>query len=359
MAITNCSPNIQAKLNELYSIGRYQAPAGAIKMAMSPENGAQVQAKMIRQDGKNSQYSIEYVKATCDTPTDDFDCTGAGTDAGALTECINFSGFNTLGMPTWKNIGIQSLRDLNLTTPLDAFSAHLWDNMQKIKSAVDVAYVTYLCAESGCIKTGVETKTLSLLNALGAPNFGVDSTILADFSDAGFGGIQPLLLGNRQVLKFSNAQGAAGLANSGLNLNQMTRFQTFYDNNVTDATCAPTTPGNDAMLALLPGISNMLSFSNNAGLFASRQSPSRWDNIDPTSLLREGETYLHTVIEDPETGMLFDLNIKYEAGCQKWQYHLSTLYKFLNLPVTGCADSCFNGIVKYDICPETAVDCTP
>jgi hypothetical protein len=66
---------------------------------------------------------------------------------------------------------------------------------------------------------------------------------------------------------------------------------------------------------------------------------------------------MHTVVADPITGHLFDLNIKYEPGCQEWQYQLKSYYKFLNLPLTGCKDNCFNGILKYDICPATAVEC--
>ena len=92
-------------------------------------------------------------------------------------------------------------------------------------------------------------------------------------------------------------------------------------------------------------------------MFASRQNPSRWDNVDPLSLINQGSTYLFTTIEDPATGMLFDLNIVFEPKCKKFQYQVKTYYKHLILDLTGCKDSGFTGIYKYDVCPATAVEC--
>ena len=47
----NCTLNVQAKLNDLYRLSRFQAPTGALEMAFSAQNGAEVQAKMINQNG--------------------------------------------------------------------------------------------------------------------------------------------------------------------------------------------------------------------------------------------------------------------------------------------------------------------
>lgn len=355
----NCTPNIQAKLMDLYRLNRAAKPTGIIDLAFSPQNGAEVQAKMIKENGKNSQYSITYATAECDDPIDcdSFTCSGAGTDAGTLTVCETFNSFSCKAMPAWKNLPIASLRDLGSMEVMDVFAARIWDNIQSLKNAVAVEEITRLCAAAGCINDDIDTRLLKLTNALGAPNFSVDTDILSDFADAGFGGATPLLIGNREALKFKRAFSAAGLNQDGLNLNQMTNFPIFYDKNMTDANCAPGTEGNAVMFALLPGIYNLLSWSENAGVFASRQNPERWDMIDPTRLIQEGSTYSHTVVEDPATNMLFDLNIVYEPKCKKWQYHLKTYYKGFNLPLTGCKDSCFNGIIKYDVCPDVAPTC--
>ena len=351
----NCTPNVQAWIEDLSRLGRFKAPAGIIEMAASAQNGAEVQAQMIRKDGKNSVYSITYANSTCDTPIDcdSFTCDGAGTDDTTLTTCDTFNSFDCKSMPAWRNLAVSNLRDLGSASTKQVFAAHLWDQMQKIKAAIDVEVVTDVCAAAS---TNI-APTLSLLNALGAPNFSVDGDIYADFSDNGFAGITPLLVGNRQVLKFAKAQAVAGMNDGGLNLAAMQRFPAFYDNNMVTANCAPTVPTNDTMLATLPGIVNVLSWSENAGMFASRMNPSRWDDVDPLSLIREGDSYAFTTIEDPATGMLFDLNIVFEPKCKKFQYQLKAYYKTLILPVTGCVESGFSGIIKYDICPATAVEC--
>lgn len=355
----NCTPNIQAKLTDLYNLKRATPPTGIIDLAYSQANGAQVQAKMIQENGKDSQYSITYAAADCTDPVDcdNFTCGGAGTEAGTLTTCETFNSFDCKAMPAWMNLPIASLRDLGSMEVMDVFAARIWDQMHKIKTAVAVEEITRICSAAGCINGDLDTRLLKLTNALGAPNFSVDSDILADFGDAGFGGATPLLLGNREALKFRKAFQAAGLDQAGLNLDRMTNFPIFYDKNIVAANCAPGTPGNGVLLAFLPGVYNLLSWSANAGMFASRNTPEMWDNIDPTRLIREGATFSHTVVQDPASGMLFDLNIVYEPKCQKWQYHLKTYYKGYNLPLAGCKDSCFNGIIKYDVCPDVAPTC--
>lgn len=354
-----CTPNVQAVLNDLYNLGRYTAPAGALEMAFSPDNGAQVEARMVEKNGKHSQYSITYAKGSCDTPADcsEFDCEDPGTDAGPLTACDVISGFDCLGMPTWKNIDISSMRDLGSMNVTQAFAAHIWDQMQKIKDAVDKAYVTWLCTEAGCFATGTDTKTLNLLNALGAPNYRIDSEIMADFADAGFGGVTPILLGNRQVKAFAEVQRNVGIDQSGTLLQNMRRFPAYYDKNITTTACAPVAAGAEVMFGLLPGVANILTWSENAGVFSSRQAQVNWDAVAPTDLLRIDSTYMHTVVQDPVSGMLFDLDVIYNPSCKKFQYRLKTFYKFLNLRLTGCADSCFNGIVKYDVCSNPEPSC--
>jgi len=90
----NCTINIQAVLNDLYSLNRYTAPAGAVEMAFSADNGAQVEAQMIQKNGVRSQYSITYAKGACDTPVecDDFACGGAGADGQPATNTIGGNG---------------------------------------------------------------------------------------------------------------------------------------------------------------------------------------------------------------------------------------------------------------------------
>lgn len=346
----NCTINVQEKLNNLYSLKPAEVQAGSILLAKSAQNGAQVQAKMIQANGKNSQYSITYATPDCTTPVDcaDFSCSGASVADTNLTTCVTFTGFNCVAMPARKKLNISSFRDLGSLENQEVFAQKLFSQMQLMKDQISKNLLVDICT--------VATTATSVLKLLhnNAPNFTAETTILADFMDKGFA-IEPLLLGNRQVMKFGKAQQASGLNSDGLNLNQMTRFNAFYDKNVISANCAPDEVGNDVMLAIIPQIVNLLSWSENAGIFASRQSID-WSNVSIEQLMRAESTYMHTVITDPATGLLFDLDIIYDPACKGLTYHMKSYYKSLILPLQGCVDG-FSGIMKYDICPEGTVTC--
>ena len=354
----NCTPNIQARLSAMSRLGMAAPSSGALALAFSPQNGAEVQAQMVQKNGKNSVYSITYVNANCaavDTCATN-DCSQSATDSGSLTTCTTFNSFDCYASH-WEKIGISTLRDLGSETVTNAFAARLWGQMNKIKDKIDIALVAALSTGAGYVQDGAATRLLKLIDANGAPIFTVDTEILADMGDAGFSGVTPLLLGNRIVTKFAKGQLAGGLNNAGVNLGAQNRFPVFYDNNVNATNAAPDTAGNDVMFSVLPGLVNTLTWSENAGIFASRNTPQRWDAVDPTSLIMEGSSFMHTVIEDPNTGMLFDLNVVYEPKCKDWSYQIKCYYKNLILPVTGCSFTSFNGITKYDVCPDVAIAC--
>lgn len=354
----NCTPNVQAKISDIHRLGMAQPAVGALAMAYSPQNGAEVQAKMIQRNGKSSQYSITYPSAQCGAivTCDDAPCTDTATNDSTLTSCETFTSFSCASSE-WYKLAISGLRDLGSLEVRDVFATKVFGQMQKIKDYIDTAYVVQLCADAGYATASEANPTRKLIDANGAPIFTTDADILADFGDAGWSGVSPLLLGGRMVSKYMKGIMNGGLNNSGVNIGSIERFAAFYDKNVVEANCAAPISGHEVMFAVLPGVANVLTWSENAGMFASRNNPQRWDSVDPTSLIQEGATFSHTVIEDPATGMLFDLNLIYEPKCKAWEYQVKCYYKFLNLPLVGCKDANFNGIVKYDVCPDTSVVC--
>jgi len=345
----NCTPNIQAKLNDLYSLKPAEVQAGAVLLAKSTANGAEVQAKMIQQNGKNSQYSITYANADCTAPVEcsEFDCADPSVDGGTLTTCVTFNSFSCVSMPARKKLNISSFRDLGSLENMDVFAQRIFSQIQLMKDQISKNLIVDIC-------TNATAGSLLKLLHNNAPNFNVDGIIMADMMDKGFS-ITPLLLGNRQVMQFARSQNASGLNGDGLNLNQMTRFNAFYDKNVVEANCAPETDGNDVMLAIIPQLVNLLSWSENAGIFASRQSIN-WDSLSAQQLISQGDSYMHTVVTDPATGLLFDLDLIYDPSCKGLTYHMKSYYKSLILPLQGCVNG-FKGIIKYDVCPEATPTC--
>lgn len=350
----NCTPNIQKAIFDLYTSGSWKPNVGVIDFCMSPSNGATVQTQMITQNGKTSTYAITYPKSVCTEPTDTFNCNADGEDV-EFTECKTFTSFDLL-TSNWINAPISSFRDLGSLSAMQTITHQVTQQIEKIKMSLNIETIVALRAAVGCINSTTPTKTLKLINNQGAPVFGVDVDIMADFQDAGFAQ-KPILLGNRTAAKFINGINKGGINNNGSNIAAMNTFDFFYDSNINSTYAAPTTPGNDVMFAILPSIVNLTTYSQNAGIFASRSNEIDWTSIDPTKLINSGDTYIYTVLQDPSTGILFDFSLIFEPKCQKFQWRVSLLYKLVTLDLIGCKDNCFNGIVMYDVCAELPVEC--
>lgn len=357
MALNNCSAQVQAKIFDLYSTGAWKPHVGVLDMAFSAANGAKLQIEMIgKPNGMNTQYSITYPVAVCTANVTSVTCGAAGA-ATDMTSCVPFSGFEYLSSD-WIKADVSQFRDLGKLEVVDVISHQVSQRMELIKKDIDLAAIVAINAAAGCIETGLTTRTLSLISANGAPIFNQDVDISTDFLDAGYSG-SPLLLGNRQLLKYANGIRYGTGNQYGQRVDTIDTFAgVYYDRNVNATYAAPTTPGNETMFAILPQLVNVISWSANAGIFASRNGGIDFSSVDPMKLVNtDNSTYMHTILTDPASGMMFDFDIIYDPACKSFKWKLDAYYKIVILDLMGCADSCFTGIIKYDICPTIPVDC--
>lgn len=361
MALNNCSPQVQAKINDLFEKGEWDPHVGVLDFAFSAANGAKLQVKMIGEpNGKDTQYSITYPKPECSAviDLDDFDCTGTGT-ATDMTTCVPFNGFDAY-TSGWIKAGVSQFRDLGKLSVVEVLSFQVMQKMRMLKEKVDLQVLLSIntAAAAGCISGTETTRVIPLINVNGAPVFNTDVDISADFLDAGFAG-SPILLGNRQLLKYVNGIKNGTGNQYGQKVDTINTFSgAFYDKNINSTNTAPTTAGNDVMFAILPQLVNVVSYSDNSGMFMSRNAQTDWSAIDPMKLINtDNSTFMHTVLTDPGSGMLFDFNVVYEPKCKGFIWELRTYYKVVILALNGCKENCFNGIIKYDICPAPEVDC--
>jgi hypothetical protein len=354
-----CSPQIQRRLNDLYKGNPFQAQTGILDFAFSPANGSAVQANMVQQNGMNSVYSITRRASLCTAvvATGTVACADAGTDYTSLTSCDTFNSFSGYESQ-WHNVLISAFRDLGSTTVLDVLSGAVYDQIQKLKAAVSLDVLTSVNTNVGSISTSTATRTLKLIDdTTKAPVWAVDTAIGLDFRDAGFNE-QPILVGNRTLEIYKTGVNRGGLNRYGQQLGQINTLNAFYDFNVNSTNTAPTNQGNDVLFAIMPQIVNVLSWSAYGGMFSSRINDQSFNNIDPMRLVNsDNTTFIHTMLTDPATGMLFDFTLVYDPKCEKFMFKVRTYYKTLVLPLVGCKDSAFNGIVKYDVCPVSDVFC--
>jgi hypothetical protein len=353
----NCSPKVQVKLTDIYKGQPYRAQTGMLDFAFSAANGSAVQAKMVQQNGKDSVYAITRRTSVCTTIVDcgDVACTDAGTDV-TLTACDTFTGFSCKSSE-WHNLQISALRDIGSMEVTEVLSGHVYDQMQAIKAAVDVAVLVSMNSSAGSISTSVATKQLKLIDdTTKAPVWGVDKNIMLDFADAGYPDM-PILIGNRTTALYKDAVSRSGINQYGQQLNTINSLNAFYDINVNSTNTAPTNAGNDVVFAVLPQIVNVLSWSSNTGVFSSRNQFQANDINAMKMVNTDNSTYSFSSLIDPATGMLFDLDIVFDPKCKKFQWRVYTYYKVLVNPLVGCKDAAFNGIVKYDVCPLSDTYC--
>jgi hypothetical protein len=354
----NCSPKVQVKLNDIYKGKPYTPQTGVLDFCFSAANGSAAQAKMIQKNGKNSVYAVTRRASVCTTVVDcsEIACTDAGTDV-SLTSCDTFDTFSCKSSE-WHNLPISGLRDLGSMEVSEVLGGQVYDQMQAIKSAVDLAVLTSINSAAGSISTAVATKQLKLIDdTTKAPVWAVDTNIKMDFADAGFNEM-PILLGNRTVALYKDAVGRSGLNQYGQQLNAIDTLNAFYDININSTNTAPTTTGNDVLFAILPQVVNLLSWSENSGVFSSRNQFSAADINAMKMVNTDNTTFVHSTLIDPATGQLYDFDVVYDPKCKKFQWRIFTYYKVLVNPLVGCKDAAFNGIVKYDVCPLSDVYCS-
>jgi len=354
----NCTPNVQAKLSALFRGKPYRSNIGALDFVFSPANGSQLQAQLVQANGKNTRYTITRRQSTCTTivACDQVECTDAGT-ATNMTSCDYYDSFSCYSSE-WHNANVSQFRDLGSMNVTEVISGHVYDQINKIKDAIDLSVLTSINSNAGSISTAIPYKTVKLIDdATKAPVWSVDSSIKLDFADAGFPDM-PILLGNRTVALWKDSVKRGGLNQNGQYIDSIDTLNAFYDINVNSTNTAPNNVGNDTLFAILPQVANVITWSANSGIFASRNDSVTLANVDPMRLINtDNSTFMHTTLVDPATGMVFDFDIVYDPKCKKFQWKVMCYYKTIVLPLIGCKDAAFNGIVKYDVCPLTDPSC--
>lgn len=353
----SCTLAVQRGINEYHQHLTTSRNTGTLDLAWSTANGAalEVDATGRNRDGKDVNFSVTYPVDQCDAPVTDgsVDCDSAAS-AVTLTECVPYTGMTQISSAKFE-IDKNQYRDTGALEGDTVVQKKIYDQMDRILESINIAALTFLCANVGCFSTGVPSKQVKFIDgATGAPNFGVDQDIMWDFADAGYM-VNPLIVGGRVPARYQAAiqRNALGMNLSGTDLSTMQDFSIFYDNHFGAGVCESSDPANfDAMIALMPNIFNVLNYTDNRGQFRTRNSDFSVDSYSASDLWQRAGTFEWGTIVHPRTGWEFDLNTTID-NCGKFTMYLNTYYKFVLLPIKGCKDACFNGAVKYDVCPIT------
>lgn len=350
----DCIIQTQARLDELTSRGFIRQPVGTLRALLANPN-LNIQQKMLENDGEVKKYQITYIKPDCgELPDCDSEAAkrcASGTFKPVESDYKTIDGCLSSGVIELTDA---QYRDLCNFGPREFTLQQILGKLDKMSRAANAQVLATICANAGCITPGtppVNTRKIQLIDPVtGAPTWTADVDILADFADAGLTEV-PMLIGGRSLLKYDKGV-RNGAANGGVNIGSMENFPSYYDNQL--ATVCPDGDGNEPLLAIAPGVVSYVNYMENVGDF---QSNLDFNTIDPLAFMRAGEMYNYGVIQDPYTGLMYDMDVIFDPCDKKWKLSFRTHFDTWVMPLQQCFGACFTGIVKYGICPAPALTC--
>lgn len=302
-------------------------------------------------NGKKRSLKINYYGPICSD-------SGTGTenlcDAGTVVEPLQ--AFFDISRITSSAVYQLNLEDVRYFDGNWSFSEHAMNvihaalNTVRKKMAVEVAAV--LWSEKGLLPDAQPSKVLPFIqksNGTGTVDPIGLWEIERTFVDAGF--TNPFIIGGSDVFYWRKATAIGGMNENGLDVSRMGFTNAYYD------TLINTTAGdasNEHLIAFDPQMIKFVSFSKNAGMFATDlKSITDLDSL----FIANGATFLRGFIVDPVTGLAWDLNIKFDDCNDRWTFQWKIEWDLFTMPQKVCNLQGVNGIFYFKTCPQTVVTC--
>lgn len=349
---SNCLIQTQARLDELHSYGFQRQPVGATRALTANVNQSVVGTRMLEADGKIKKYQITYMEPDCSEPPacGDVDRCDAGTKKTVQSEYKTIDKCAASGVIELTD---QDYRDLCNFGPNQFTMNQILGKFDMMARSINAQILTSLAAGIGDFGPGqADPKDIALINPqTQAPVWGADVDIITDFADAGMT-VTPILIGGRTLLKYDKGVNAGGNSQNGVNMGQMDRFPMFYDNQI--QSIANTTQGRETIFAIAPQLVHVVNYLENVGDF---QSNLDFNNTDPLSFMRQGETYNYGLVQDPFTGWMYDMDVIFDACAKKWKLSFRSYYDIWIMRLTQCYHAGFTGLLQYNVCNPAPVNC--
>lgn len=211
--------------------------------------------------------------------------------------------------------------------------------------------IDLLAANVGLLPNGEASQLLPMINKSdGTINPMGVWNIERAYRDSGYQ--NPFIVGGTDVFYWKKAVSIGGINDKGQNLAQMGRTNAYYD------TLVNTSFGDNAtehVISFDPQMIKFVSFNNNAGMFATDMK-----SIDDLDAIyqRGGTDYIEGVMQDPVTGLLWDLYIKYDFCNSRWTWQYQLLWDMFFLPPYLCGKQGVNGIFHWTTCVPLVETCS-
>lgn len=178
-------------------------------------------------------------------------------------------------------------------------------------------------------------------------------TIDRVFLDNKFNRARPVIIGGQAVWDWKKARGRA--SDSLSYAQDFRKLETgenlFYDPKVPNIIADPTS---DHIIAFTPDVLKFMSFNNNAGIFATDMKAIA--DMDELFWRSAGGT-IHGSMVDRRTGLIWDLDIKYDDCNNLWRFQWYLLWDIYFMPSPVCNPQGVNGIFHFTTCLPAAIEC--
>lgn len=325
----------------------YKAAEGII--AASRKNNLISAVDLGSEPGKKRQFKLTYYPVNCDAAADN--CSASVCDAG--TAVAPKQEFFTLSECTSSKNFTLSTSDVRLVDGMYTFSDHamaqIAAQMPAMRKKLATQMLTKIYANKGLLPGGAASQRVQFVNTTtGAANLSATNTINRIFADTGFS--EPFIIGGTEIFDLSEAIRLGGLNNLGQRIDGLDYTNKYYDALINEVVG----DGGEHVLAFDPQVLKFISWSKNAGMFATDlQSVESLD-----SLYKMGaKGVMRGVLLDPVLGILWDLNVHYDECNDVFTYQYRLEWDIFFMPDTVCNDFGVNGIFHFTTCAPVVPAC--
>lgn len=227
--------------------------------------------------------------------------------------------------------------------------AQIRSGIDNVRKSLNSDLNAWFIANVGCQPDGQPTKAISLTD----PNtaairpkgmFEIEKT----FSDAGLN--NPIIVGGGDVYIWEKGLTIGGINAQGQRIDQLAPGNVYYDKGLEDSFGDPT---KGHIVAFSASALKFISWNANVGMFATDLK----SITDLDQLYSEGGDYIFGSIVDPMTGLIWDLDILFDACTKQWKFQYKLNWDIFLMPESVCNLDCVNGIFHFTTCISAPVEC--
>jgi hypothetical protein len=299
-------------------------------------------------NGKLRELKISYLPPMCNT---EGSCATTICDSGVTVKEMQetFALKQCLASKVYEHL-LDDVRDIDGLAGNEKIMKMISGLLQGAREALSRDMLALIIDRIGTLYNGQATRTLNIINTTtGAYNpMGVNLVNL-DFRDAKL--MQPYVIGGAPVFLANSSQQNSGVNLMGQNLAASPLTNWFYDNEVNNAFAN----GKENIIAFDPSIFKFVSWSKNAGEFATNGASS----IESLIAKFQNGTMglLRGSILDPVSGLLFDLDGSFETCPDRWKFQIRLNWDMFFMPQNVCNIETVTGVIRYETCGIIPAEC--